>query len=220
MIKSYVVCIFLAVLAAFWPDPVTAKDISSFTSLEDFKHITFKGIPPTKFAVSGSVLTAEVNKSSSALLRAFEKPKSIERVSFVVAIDGKVNVDSLEHQRSKEGDDFLFRLGIFEEGPRRVIPMFAPGWIRAIRDHLNHPVGKLWSLVVGSKAPPEDSWVSPYSSSIVNIATPCQPIDDGLKQKCSYRFKEPVTAVGYWMMSDGDDTDSKFGISVSELDIQ
>jgi hypothetical protein len=185
-------------------------------SQKAFHHITFENIPPTTYHFSEGILTATVKESASFLLYPFPRTLNVSEVvldwkcTIVTPLSGSETIE-----RSKEGDDFCLRVGLVLAGPAPLIPFFAPSWIKATRDLVHESASEMYYLVAGSRAAAGAKWVSPYASSITNIALSATPLADGWVRSVWQGAQQKVVAL--WLMSDGDNTNATFSTTLRSL---
>ncbi len=204
----------LAVLLLGSVLPLRAERIDLAVSA--FKHITFKGIRPTRYVNRDGALVAEVDKSASALLYAFKRVHKIKRIRFRWKRHGNLQVRSKRHEQSKAGDDTYFRIGLLLHGRAPSVPFFAPAWIKATRAHMLLPASRIIYLVVSSRHRKGESWRSPYDRSIRMVAINRDA--GGVRYTpLVYEFEQALPVVGLWLMADGDDTGSRFTVSIEKL---
>lgn len=181
---------------------------NQLASLEQFKHITFKDIPATDYSIKDHILTASVHSSSSALLFSLDKVTCFESLSVEWQLNGKVNTNDPKVEQSKAGDDFPLRIGLMIHGKAPFVPFFASAWIKAVRDYLKFPSQTMQYYILGSASPAGTTWESPYTSSISNTALASVDSGDGWKKSSTPLSN--LSLVGYWLMADGDNTQSQF----------
>lgn len=182
------------------------------------KHITFDDLPTTNYSYNSGVLTMKVKKSASFLLKPLEQVTAVSRVAFEWKGLGQLKVKNAEDEKSKDGDDSRFRLGLILSGEAPTIPFFAPAWIKAIRDNMKLPSDQLLYMVVDTKNKPGTIWDSPYSDSMRLLSIASSPIEGGW-MKVDHKFDRPYKVVGLWFMADGDNTESTFETLLRNLSI-
>ena len=182
---------------------------------DSFTHITFDGIPTTKYHLDNKALVAHVKNSSSVLLKAFDKKKSLKSISFKWKSQGILKTESASQEQTKSGDDAILRVGLILSGKAPMVPFFAPAWIKKSRDALKLPSNKMIYLTVGSKNKPGSQWESPYSSSIISIALPST--EEEKFYRASHKFPKSIDIVGLWIFADGDNTKSSFNSTLWDL---
>lgn len=206
---------FLLVLViALWPRALHAESLM----LDQYRHVTFKKIVETKYSQDGNGLKAEVDGSSSFLLGAFSAPRTIKTLRWTWKFAGNLMVGSAAALAAKQGDDAMLRIGLIKEGNAPLVPFFAPSWTEAIRNHMKLPGDELTFFIAGGPAKPGAKWVSPYTNSmrLVQVESVLQP--DGW-MLVNHTMAVPIKTVGLWIMSDGDNSGSKFTIWLKDLTI-
>lgn len=192
-----------------------SREFFDFNS-KDITEIRFDGIEPTIYEKQGSALTAKVRSSSSALIVAFDSPRKLKRIAFKYRSTRKQPSYSATVEASKKGDDAALRLGLILRGEQRMIPFFAPSWVKKLAGVLKFPSGSLFYLSFGVAHPPSSKWVSPYSDSISNYAVPYDQTTGVVDIDVS-KLSLEESIVGLWIMSDGDDTSDQYETRLSEL---
>lgn len=185
-------------------------------ALGEFKKIPFKKIPPTINHYQNGVLTFSVDKSASALLLPFKKVRLLKGIRFKWKRKGNLLVKSVSQERSKDGDDSYFRLGLMISGKPPTVPFFASAWVKLTASYMSLPSNKMIYMTVSSKSPAGSRWLSPYSSNISNIVIN-KSVESGKFHSEYKKFSQPLKVVGLWLMADGDDTGSKFTTQIKEL---
>lgn len=184
--------------------------------LSDFHHLDFDSIPATKYHNEGETLVADVNKSSSFLVKSFALPLKLKKVTAISRTIGSLRIRDLSHEETKEGDDAVLRIGLVIEGDRADVPFFAPSWAKKLKDVLQNPVGKMIYTVVNSHHPAGARWLSPHSDKIELIAASERVGDSGWRTS-THTFTEALSIIGLWIMADGDDTGSNFTTELRSL---
>jgi hypothetical protein len=187
--------------------------------MKELSHIQFDKIPATNYSTKDGILQADVNNSSSILIRPFDAVKSVKAVSFLWKAEGGPAVKNAEQEKEKKGDDVTLRVGLMLNGDKPTVPFFAPSWVKATEKVMKLPSDKIINLSVATKNSPGTEWESPYSDSITYLSLASQPAADGW-QTAETTFAKPLNVVGYWIIADGDDTKSKFTVSMKNLEIK
>ncbi len=183
-----------------------------------WNHITFDSIPETNYKLaSDNSLEIDVNESSSFLLMSFKKITPVSKVSFQWKKVGDLKVKDSKDEQEKSGDDMPLRIGLLLHGKAPLVPFFAPGWIKMIKEKLHHPSESLIYLVVGSKTPAGSTWPSPYDSSIKYESLPSKTAENGWNQT-TVEFPQRKV-VGLWLMADGDNSKSSFKTFLRNLEL-
>lgn len=188
-------------------------------SIGTLSHVTFEKITPTKYSNKEDTLQADVHMSSSILIKPFDTIRPVKSVSFLWKSEGSLGVKNAEQEEEKDGDDMVVRIGLMVSGERPLVPFFAPSWIKATEKVMKLPSDKIINLTVGARHAPGTEWESPYSSSISYRSIPSKPAEDGW-QLAEATFDKPLSVVGYWIIADGDNTQSTFKTWVKNLDLK
>lgn len=183
-----------------------------------WRSVTFAKIPPTSYDLRGAVLEAKVDKSSSLLVAAWDKPRRVRAIAFEWKTQGKLLTANADVEKSKKGDDAALKVALLLHGPAPFIPFFAPSWIKAVASLLKYPTDRALNITVTKHVPEGTKWESPYTSSIEHVAVAGTLKADDWRQ-AQYQLPQPTEAVGLWLMADGDDTASVFTTSVRELKV-
>lgn len=186
----------------------------------NFEHIHFKRIKPNRVKFNQDAIHFDVNKSASFLLLAFNDVKNIRTVSFQWHADGMLNKDSVEHEKTRKGDDAWLRVGLIIKGqPEHIPEPLLPRWMKQVRQTLKHQSGKMVYLIPGAMHTPGETWKSPFSTNVDMISVGSTNMD-GVWKQAGYEFAMPQQAVGLWIMADGDNTDSIFESQLRNLRIE
>lgn len=184
---------------------------------KNFQPIIFDDIPQTNYQFKDGQLTAKVRSSSSVLMMPFDKIKPVKEISLKWKLNqGDLKITSLATHKEKKGDDSLFRVGLLIHGDAPSIPFFAPAWIKKSSKILKLPSETLTYFFVSPLAKGGETWESPYSSSINNIAGRSTKQDGGWYET-KHQFAKAQKLVGIWLLADGDNSKSDFEIAVRDL---
>jgi hypothetical protein len=187
--------------------------------VRNFSHITLGSRPPTRYGNDGAVLSLQVERSASFLLQGFARPRRVRAVALRWKSSGALQVESARAEETRAGDDYRLRIGLLVMGDPPLLPFFAPAWLRAVRDHLQLPSGRVVYVVCGARHPPGASWKSPYSSSLEYLAAQAVSEPDGWT-RASAVLPAPLSIVGLWLMADGDDSGSSFRTLLADLELE
>lgn len=174
-----------------------------------FHHVTFDALPPSVYGRDDDTIRIDVDKSSSFLLQAFERPLLVKDLSFEWKSIGDLHVNDAAMQKRKDGDDARLRIGLIVAGDAPMVPFFAPSWVKMVRDHLKHPAGEIMFVLAGTPVARGSSWPSPYNDDMQLIAANQKDLADGWHEG-RWHLDKPRQVVGLWIMADGDNTKSKF----------
>ena len=193
-------------------------------ALSDWQPITFDGIEPTLprqiETPNGEGIAFEVKNSSSFLVYAFKSVETISGISWDMRYSGLPAVANRSDESSKNGDDFVLRIGLITVGDQKQLSMFAPLWIKQLAKTLNFAVGNVVYLVASRYHPRDSTWPSPYSDqlsyvSVTELTSKAHP--DWFE--VSYTLPAPRRVAGLWLMADGDNTNANFSSAITRLRI-
>jgi hypothetical protein len=192
--------------------------------LSDWQPITFDGIEPTLFrqveTPSGEGIAMTVGNSSSFLIHAFKNVETISGISWTMQYRGLPAVANRAEESSRNGDDFVLRVGLITAGDRKSVSMFAPDWIKRVAKTMNIAVGNVVYLVASRYHPRGSAWPSPYSAqlSYVSVAELADASHSNWFE-VGYTLPAPMQVAGLWLMADGDNTHANFSSTISRLRI-
>jgi len=187
---------------------------------DHFEHIHFKRIQPNIVTFNKDAIHFEVRKSASFLLLAFDEVKNIRTVSFQWKAHGILNKHSIDHEKTRKGDDAWLRVGLIIEGQPEDIPEpLLPRWMKQVRKALRHTSGSMIYLIPDARHAPGETWKSPFSSDVDMVSVGRIDTSDDWNN-VTYEFTEPVQTVGLWIMADGDNTRSTFNSQLRNLVIE
>ena len=181
-----------------------------------FEHIRFGKIAPTRYRFDNGRLIAEVDDSASFLMQTFDTVKTITAVRFKWQTQGRLFVKDAAHERRRDGDDAVFKLGLLLKADAVLPNPFVPMWLKRVQALLKFPSETMLNLVAGAHHPAGDQWPGPYNSRVKMIAIKSAPDGEGWRQ-ASYQLETPANVVAVWLMADGDNTHSTFTTQVKEI---
>lgn len=184
-----------------------------------FQSVTFDKIPQTTYVKSGDALKIVVEKSSSFLILPFSTPREVSTVVFEWQGEGELAMPDAATEKTKAGDDGRLKIGLMVSGEAPMIPFFAPGWVKAVRDHMKLPADRLEVLIVGAKTKAGESWESPYDDSIT-LHSVGEGQEKGGWRRVEAKLPKPLPVVGLWIMADGDNTGSSFTTRLRDLTLR
>jgi hypothetical protein len=189
--------------------PAGAKPWNVPSKVAAFKVVTFGDKKATVYADDGDAIKMRVEKSAAFLLMPFDRPRATRELRFQWKADGAIGVKDAATQRTKAGDDTLLRVGLVVAGEAPALPFMAPEWAKLVREQLRFSAGTMRFAVVGSPVPAGEAWKSPWTDDITLYAAEDEALAHGWHQARAV-LPATVSAVGLWIMADGDDTGSSF----------
>ena len=194
------------------------KNISLRT--ENFEHIKFKRIKANNYTFQNQQLKINVDNSSSFLLMPFDQAQVINQISFQWRSIGEPAIRSAEHEEKRDGDDAVFKVALLLKADKRSFTSafnpLIPAWMKHVDKLLTLPSEEMVYLVVGAKHAAGQHWVNPYNDRVQMVSMKNKIGSNGWVN-ASYTFKRPLEVVGLWLMSDGDNTHSKFTATVKNI---
>ncbi len=190
---------------------------------DNFEHIVFKRIKANHHDYQNQQLQIEVDGSASFLMKPFDHVRQISHVSFEWRSDGRPQIKNAQHEEQRAGDDAVFKLGLLlktdDALPSPLPNPFLPSWMKRVDELLKFPSENMIYLVVDAKHAANVQWTNPYNRRVTMIAIDSFNDKQGWWQS-SYDFEVPVNVVALWLMSDGDNTDSRFTAYIKNIKIE
>jgi hypothetical protein len=185
-----------------------------------FEHVHFPALPKTLYTTgSDHTLSADVQKSASFLLKSFDTALQVSRLRLVWKsskdLSAKITPSVI---KTKSGDDAVLKIGLLLKGDPPFMPIFAPRWIKQVRQYLKVSTDRMIWMIVGTALPDGEEWESPWNSRIKHVAVASRTVNDGWHESAT--AFEPLSLVGVAIMADGDNTSSSFTTNVRELALQ
>jgi hypothetical protein len=190
---------------------------------DNFEHIVFRRIKANHHDYQNQQLQIEVDGSASFLMKPFNRVRQISRVSFAWRSDGRPQINNAQHEKQRAGDDAVFKLGLLLETDNALADTlpnpFLPAWMKRVEKLLKFPSENMIYLVVDAKHAAGEQWINPYNRRVTMVAIDSLKNKQGWRQS-SYRFEKPVNVVALWLMSDGDNTNSRFTAYIKNIKIE
>lgn len=183
---------------------------------ENFEHIKFKRIKANNYVFNNNQLNVEVDNSASFLMMPFDQMQTISQVSFQWRSINKPDIKSVAHEEKRNGDDAVFKVALLLKADDVLFNPLMPAWMKRVGKLLPLPSKEMIYLVAGAKHVAGQHWINPYNDRVKMIAMK-NSVDVNGWTKASYTFEQPVEVVGLWLMSDGDNTHSKFTAKVKNI---
>ena len=190
---------------------------------ENFEHIKFKRIKANNYTFQNQQLKIDVDNSASFLMMPFDQVQVISQISFQWRNIGEPTIRSAEHEEKRDGDDSVFKVALLlkadEPSFNSSFNPLIPSWMKRVDKLLSLPSEEMVYLVVGAKHAAGQHWLNPYNDRVKMVAMKNKIGSNGWVN-ASYTLKRPVEVVGLWLMSDGDNTHSKFTTTVKNIVIK
>jgi hypothetical protein len=184
-----------------------------------FEHIQFSKIRANDYTFDDGQLVIEVDDSASFLMLPFDTVKHVSEVRFRWQSHGKLHTRDAHHEKLREGDDALCKLGLLLKTEAGWPNPFTPKWLKRVSKLLNFTSEKMINQVAGAKHAAGEHSVGPYNKRVTMISVN-SVADRAGWQQASYHFEQPVAVVALWIMADGDDTPSSFTTRIRDIEIE
>lgn len=186
---------------------------------DNFEHIEFRRIKSNRHSFDDQQLKIEVDNSASFLMKPFDEVRKVTRISFSWKSEGAPKIKNAEHEKSRPGDDAVFKLGLLLQAEEALSNPFLPSWMKRVEKLLKFPSENMLYLVADAKHAQGEQWLNPYNDRITMISMHSANEGQGWR-RASYDFEIPLNVVAVWLMSDGDNTDSSFTSHVKNIIIE
>ena len=178
----------------------------------------------TRSRFSEKGVEISVSNSASALLFVFPEPREISEFSVAGAIEGTLK-QIAETNWEDAPDDALLRVGVIETGERKLSALeriAAPRWVKELEGMLegsSEGIGKIHCFHLL----PQKEWIGESrdnpSISLFHETVVAAPSRYRAFEWTS-TFTAPVKAHGFWVIADGDNTESRFTTTITELAVK
>ncbi len=211
---------FLSLIILFFCTNVIAETIQF--SKENTVLLSYGKINPNKVTFNKESLTIKVDNSSGPIVYPLPSPKKISKLVINAKIDGSLRLSG--KQGGKGNDDFRLRIGLVYEGDKTLSFLqkkVAAQWIKTL---FNLAKGK-------AKGIEEVYFYNTYSDSSLKSTTRKHPLSKLLKEDFSLRISEngeinqeiivpsDNKVLGLWISSDGDDTASRYIVTINKIEV-
>ncbi|MEM6916454.1 MAG: hypothetical protein AAF491_07805 [Verrucomicrobiota bacterium] len=197
--------------------------IFSFLASEAWQEVSFPDIDPNSTSYHGGVLRVEVDHSASPLLHLFSERKEVRSLR----ITGRVSGDwkfSTSHDWSASPDDALLRVGLIENGNRRLNALeklAAPNWLKDL-DKATQSFGNGIGTIRCFHLMPEKKWIGQTrtnpNADIFLETVAASPSEDGAFE-IEVQLDSPIESLGIWLLADGDDSGASFTVEIHSLEL-
>lgn len=186
---------------------------------DNFEHLQFKRIKPNNHIFENGELKIEVDDSSSFLMLPFVSVKKVNKVRFKWRSEGLPLVIDAAHESTKFGDDAVIKIGMLLKADESSFNPFAPSWLKRVNKLLSFPSENMVYLVANAKHVAGEQWLNAYNERVLMVSINSVKGPDGWQQ-ASYQFEQSQEVVAIWIMSDGDNTDSKFTSYIKNIQFE
>ncbi|MEX0707185.1 MAG: hypothetical protein WD078_04425 [Woeseia sp.] len=192
-------------------------------SLQGWSEMAFRNIPQNEVTATADGLHIRVRGSASPLVYRFDEPVAIRRITVTARWNGEVTLPGDAVQGSEQADDFVLKVGLVEEGDKRL------NWFQ-------RRIAADWILRLHDLAPPGTgiAGINFYSTTQQREqlgTSRAHPLSDlmheervtWLREPGTFRitktFEAPMRTLGLWLAADGDNTGSSFDLQIESIEI-
>ena len=194
---------------------IPVGDVDAWTTL------TFNKIPANEVSAEDGRLRIAVRRSASPLVYKLHGPTEVTGITVRARWSGALQLADGAAQGDKGSDDFVLKLGIVESGQRTLSWLqrkVAADWIK-----------QLFKLAPSGAGVERINFLSTTQQRDLLGSERQHPLSDLLYETrvthldspggftLAHEFAKPVTVLGIWISSDGDDTQSSFQLEIESL---
>lgn len=190
------------------------------TSDQGWHMVAFRGLPAHEVRFGGDGLTVRVDRSASAIVYPLASVTPVHFLRASGRVRGTLDV-SADRQGERGFDDYALRVGLVEAGgrpPGFFQRRFAPEWLRMLLDMAPRGIGiasvRFFNL---GTAPAQigQSRRHPLSDLLHERVVAAADADG--RFEIDVRLEAPVETMAVWINVDGDDTGSRFTVTIEHL---
>lgn len=185
--------------------------------------LQYSSLPPHRVRFATDGLEIAVDASAMPLIYPLAERLRVSSIRVTGRVEGSLRVPP-ERQGEEKFDDYVFRIGLVEPGTRRlnfVQRQLAAAWVRTLFELApkGSGISGIHFFNVGAnKAHIGRIRKHPLSELIAEtVAT--VPRADG-RFDFLHRLDRPLDTIAVWLSSDGDDSGSKFTVTVERIELQ
>ncbi len=189
-----------------------------------WRPLAFNNIAPNRVSIDDGALRIAVRGSASPLIYSFDEPVLLTGINVAASWEGELKIPPGAAQGDENADDFVLKFGVVEAGEQTLNWLqrrLAADWIK-----------QLYKLAPRGSGIKRINFLSTTQQRELLGSARVHPLNDLLHEQritlldgpgaieMSYRYDEPVMALGLWISSDGDDTGSAFVLTIFEITLQ
>ncbi len=198
---------FLAVLAL----PLSGGD--------HWHALRYGNEPANEITFSDNELRISVKRSASPLFYHFDETLPLHALAAEGSVSALPTLLPGKTEGEKGADDFALRLGVVLEGKKSLNwfeRLFAPSWLKRLTDSLpNRAFGGVHFLTLSQSGEPGDTRHHPMSHYLFEDTV--KRLEKPGPFAFEKTFEPDVRAIGLWIQSDGDDTQSTFDLRLTSI---
>ena len=192
---------------------------------DQWHSLSYSSLPANRVDFSSSKILIHVQNSASPLIYPMtQNSKKIKKISIKGHINSLIEFSESETQGQEGFDDFALRLGLVLLGDKRLNyfeSLLAPDWVEQMFALAPEDQGIdriLFLTAVSDSQLLNQKRVHPLSEYLYEhyVWLMDQPGDFSY----SYTFTTPQNTGALWISADGDDTQSSFQLSITEISLE
>ena len=185
--------------------------------------LKYSSLPPHRIRFSSSGLEMMVDGSAMPVIYPLPQPMHARHIRVKGRVEGTLRVPP-GRQGDEKFDDYVFRIGLVESGPRTlnfVQRQLAAPWVRKLFELA--PKGGGISRIHFFNAGTDQSQIGkrrqhpPSDLIFEEVVVALRP--DG-RFDFAHALERPLHTVAVWLSADGDDTGSRFTVLVEEIELR
>ena len=212
----------LLLLISGYTDTLAAQEVPLDPGGKNWQSLSYRNIPANTFSRVDSGLKIEVKASASPLIYVFDQPVMMTQISAQGQLGQLPVLPQGLAQGEKGADDFVLRIGLVIAGDQTLSftqKLLAAPWVSTLFSLA--PTGEgvdhvqFLNLVNPESAP----WATRehpagkglFKETMVGNAIANQPFE------LNYQLPRARRVLALWISSDGDDTNSRFDLTINRI---
>ncbi len=189
-----------------------------------WKVIQFQNKLPNKIVSDKEGLHIGVDSSVNLLAYCLDEPVDVNGVLLHGTVTGLPRIRENKQQGDKKADDFAIRFGLVISGTKKlskIDKLFAPELVKRLCELAPNSKGIDHVLFLNLANDPPPKWrnrIHPVGRGLLRERVVCISNEQGdftLKAE----FQQPCTVLALCIISDGDDTKSKYQVTVRNIQL-
>jgi hypothetical protein len=190
------------------------------TSGANWEVLSYRNIPPHTVRFDTGGLRIDVDRSSAPIVYPLAPARHVRGLRAQGRLEGQLRTTA-DRQGEPGADDYALRVGLVEVGTRRPGWMerrLAPAWVRRLFDLAPPDAGiagiRFFNVGIGARQLGQAR--QHPASALITERVVAVPDADG-RIRLSADFDVPVHTAAIWISVDGDDTASRFTLTLDRL---
>ena len=189
-----------------------------------WKVVQFQNKLPNKIVSDKEGLHIGVESSANLLAYCLKEPVDVNSVLLQGSVTGLPRIQENTQQGDKKADDFAIRFGLVISGTKKlskIEKLFAPELVKRLCELAPNSKGIDHVLFLNLANDPPPKWrnrIHPIGKGLLRERVACishEPGDFTLKVE----FQQPCTVLALCIISDGDDTKSKYQVTINNIQL-